>query len=147
MKKLLLWVVAAMAFAGCAVVKEPSVKVNDEAFSNLQIQAEKIFETFKPARCPVDSNVIRVKECAIYVDRLTEIHATVRQVVSAVSYTVPTLGIEISVVCNYQLDGTGFLWISGTTSGSLVDSSENTVSPLQNGLSEDGTRLCPSTTP
>ena len=149
MKKLLMWAVAALLIGGCSTVgnNEQTVGANDEAFSKLQTQAEAIFETFKPARCPIGSDVIRVKECAIYVELVSDSYATVRQVVSAVAYHFPNLGLEISVVCNYQLDGAGFTWMSGTTSGSLSSSTDDSISPLENGLSQDGTRLCPSTTP
>ena len=149
MKKLLMWAVAALLIGGCSTVgnNEQNVGANNEAFSKLQTQAEAIFETFKPARCPIGSDVIRVKECAIYVELVSDSYATVRQVVSAVAYNFPTLGLEISVVCNYQLDGAGFTWMSGTTSGSLSSSADDSISPLENGLSQDGTRLCPSTTP
>lgn len=149
MKKLLMWAVAALLIGGCSTVgnNEQNVGANNEAFSKLQTQAEAIFETFKPARCPIGSDVIRVKECAIYVELVSDSYATVRQVVSAVAYNFPTLGLEISVVCNYQLDGAGFTWTSGTTSGSLSSSADDSISPLENGLSQDGTRLCPSTTP
>jgi hypothetical protein len=149
MKKFLIWAAAALLIGGCSTAGNdgPAEGVNDEAFSKLQTQAEAIFETFKPARCPIGSDVIRVKECAIYVELVSDSYATVRQVVSAVAYNFPTLGLDISVVCNYQLDGAGFTWMSGTTSGSLSSSTDDSISPLENGLSQDGTRLCPSTTP
>ena len=144
----ILAVLSVSTFLGCTNSggEDPSQNADDIGYASLKSQAETLFETFKPARCPVDSTILLVKDCTILVERTSASTVTVRQIASVVAREFENVGASFLVICNYQLDGSGFTWISGTTTASVLGSAEGpTIVPLENGLSEDGGRLCPST--